>query len=78
MLESLILYAAAKVGANVVTVDMQDLMELTADIFNSKGAGTDQSFSGFSQPNQPHHFLVLSTDNVVGWGAIGGISLSHP
>lgn len=42
MLEAMTQYTAAKVGADVITVDMQDLMELTSDIFNSKGAGTDQ------------------------------------
>ncbi|KAI8346266.1 hypothetical protein B0O80DRAFT_247058 [Mortierella sp. GBAus27b] len=47
MLETMTHYAAAQVGADVITVDMQDLMELTADIFNSKGAGMDQSLGVF-------------------------------
>jgi hypothetical protein len=40
MLEAITMVAARKVGASVLTVDIQDLMELTPDMFNSKGAGT--------------------------------------
>ncbi|KAF8938044.1 hypothetical protein BGZ58_001682 [Dissophora ornata] len=39
MLEILTMAAAKKIGADVVTIDMQDLMELTPDIFNKKGTG---------------------------------------
>ncbi|KAF9181606.1 hypothetical protein BGZ51_005298 [Haplosporangium sp. Z 767] len=38
MLETITLAAAHTVGADVITVDMQDLMELTPDMFNSKGS----------------------------------------
>lgn len=40
MLEAITLVAARKVGASVITIDIQDLMELTSDMFNSKGTGT--------------------------------------
>lgn len=40
MLEAITIVAARKVGASVITIDVQDLMELTPDIFNSKGTGT--------------------------------------
>ncbi|KAF8930854.1 hypothetical protein BGZ47_000351 [Haplosporangium gracile] len=39
MLEAITMVAARKVGASVITIDVQDLMELTPDMFNSKGAG---------------------------------------
>ncbi|KAF9429460.1 hypothetical protein BGZ76_001271 [Entomortierella beljakovae] len=39
MLETITMAAAKKLGADVIVVDMQDLMELTPDIFNTKGVG---------------------------------------
>ncbi|KAG0040076.1 hypothetical protein BGZ82_005324 [Podila clonocystis] len=51
LLESLTLAAAKRIGADVVTVDMQDLMELTPDMFG-KSAGNpwpvDHLFRGFN------------------------------
>ncbi|KAF9355818.1 hypothetical protein BGX26_006066 [Mortierella sp. AD094] len=52
MLETLTMAAAKKIGADVITIDMQDLMELTPDIFNSKGIGNswpvDHLYRGFN------------------------------
>ncbi|KAF9093857.1 hypothetical protein BGX23_002837 [Mortierella sp. AD031] len=52
MLESITMVAARAVGANVITIDVQDLMELTPDMFNSKGTGnpwpTDYLARGFN------------------------------
>ncbi|KAF9938942.1 hypothetical protein BGZ67_010207 [Mortierella alpina] len=39
MLETLTMAAAKRVGADIITIDVQDLMELTPDIFNVKGVG---------------------------------------
>ncbi|KAF9538126.1 hypothetical protein EC957_007222 [Mortierella hygrophila] len=39
MLEAITMVAARKVGASVITIDVQDLMELTPDMFNSKSTG---------------------------------------
>ncbi|KAG0380205.1 hypothetical protein BGX24_009633 [Mortierella sp. AD032] len=39
MLEAITMVAARTVGANVITIDVQDLMELTPDMFNNKGTG---------------------------------------
>lgn len=41
-METITMAASKKIGADVVTVDMQDLMELTSDMFNGKGAGKRQ------------------------------------
>ncbi|KAF9942314.1 hypothetical protein BGZ65_005098 [Modicella reniformis] len=52
MLETMVMLTAGKLGADMITIDMQDLMELTSDIFNSKGAGNpwpvDQLSRGFN------------------------------
>ncbi|KAF9961600.1 hypothetical protein BGZ72_002913 [Mortierella alpina] len=37
MLETLAMAAAKRVGADIITLDVQDLMELTPDMFNVKG-----------------------------------------
>ncbi|KAF9563882.1 hypothetical protein EC968_004676 [Mortierella alpina] len=37
MLETLAMAAAKRVGADIITIDLQDLMELTPDMFNVKG-----------------------------------------
>ncbi|CAO3569448.1 unnamed protein product [Mortierella alpina] len=37
MLETLTMAAAKRVGADIITIDIQDLMELTPDMFNIKG-----------------------------------------
>ncbi|KAF9966261.1 hypothetical protein BGZ70_002846 [Mortierella alpina] len=37
MLETLAMAAAKRVGADIITIDVQDLMELTPDMFNVKG-----------------------------------------
>ncbi|KAG0086800.1 hypothetical protein BGZ92_007865 [Podila epicladia] len=51
LLENLIMAAAKRIGADVVTVDMQDLMELTPDMFG-KSTGNpwpvDHLFRGFN------------------------------
>ncbi|KAI9233234.1 MAG: hypothetical protein BYD32DRAFT_454856 [Podila humilis] len=51
LLESLTMAAAKRIGADVVTIDMQDLMELTPDMFG-KSAGNpwpvDHLFRGFN------------------------------
>ncbi|KAI7828879.1 hypothetical protein BC939DRAFT_486261, partial [Gamsiella multidivaricata] len=39
MLETITMATAKKIGADLIVIDMQDLMELTTEIFNSKGTG---------------------------------------
>lgn len=39
MLEAITMVAARKIGASVITIDVQDLMELTPDMFSNKGTG---------------------------------------
>lgn len=39
MLEMLAMATAKRVGADIITIDVQDLMELTPEMFNVKGAG---------------------------------------
>ncbi|KAG0256226.1 hypothetical protein BG011_004692 [Mortierella polycephala] len=62
MLETITLAAAHTIGADAITVDMQDLMELTPDMFNSKGSGhvwpVDHLFRGFN----PFISASLSSD----------------
>ncbi|KAG0014269.1 hypothetical protein BGZ80_010546 [Entomortierella chlamydospora] len=53
MLETLTMAAAKKIGADVITVDMQDLMELTPDIFNSKGIGNSWPVDHLSRGFNP-------------------------
>ncbi|KAG0331089.1 hypothetical protein BG004_001830 [Podila humilis] len=64
LLESLTMAAAKRIGADVVTVDMQDLMELTSDMFNGKGAGNpwpvDHLFRGFN----PHVTAPIPVDTI--------------
>ncbi|KAF9906945.1 hypothetical protein EC991_011419 [Linnemannia zychae] len=64
MLEAITMVAARTVGANVITIDIQDLMELTPDMFNSKGAGNPwpvdflaRGFNPFVSSPLPLEFL---------------------
>ncbi|KAF9129109.1 hypothetical protein BGW39_004451 [Mortierella sp. 14UC] len=70
MLEAITMVAARTVGANVITVDVQDLMELTPDMFNSKGAGNPwpvdflaRGFNPFVSSPIPLEFLEDLDDN---------------
>lgn len=49
LLETITMAAAKRMGADVVTVDMQDLMELTSDMFNGKGTGKEQTWIAFME-----------------------------
>ncbi|KAF9324667.1 hypothetical protein BGZ91_002823 [Linnemannia elongata] len=53
MLEAITLVAARKVGASVITIDIQDLMELTSDMFNSKGTGIPWPVDFFARGFNP-------------------------
>ncbi|KAG0201165.1 hypothetical protein BGX28_005941 [Mortierella sp. GBA30] len=64
MLETLTMSAAKAVGADVVTVDLQDLMELTPDMFNAKGVGNPwpvdhlaRGFNPFVAAPVPEEFI---------------------
>ncbi|GJJ73230.1 hypothetical protein EMPS_05588 [Entomortierella parvispora] len=64
LLETVTMAAAKRIGADVVTVDVQDLMELTSDMFNGKGAGNpwpvdhlSRGFNPFVTAPVPVEFL---------------------
>ncbi|KAF9201309.1 hypothetical protein BGZ49_008444 [Haplosporangium sp. Z 27] len=53
MLETLLMANAKRLGADVITVDIQDLMELTTEIFNSKGVGNSWPVDHLSRGFNP-------------------------
>ncbi|KAF9934393.1 hypothetical protein FBU30_002217 [Linnemannia zychae] len=70
MLEAITMVAAQKAGASVISVDMQDLMELTPEIFNSKGTANSwpvdlwaRGFNPFVSSHIPLEFLEDMNDS---------------
>ncbi|KAG0305895.1 hypothetical protein BGZ98_003338 [Dissophora globulifera] len=70
MLETLTMATAKTIDADVLAVDLQDLMELTADIFNIKGAGNpwpvdhlSRGFNPFVAAPVPPEFMEDTMDD---------------
>ncbi|KAG0051605.1 hypothetical protein BGZ83_003525 [Gryganskiella cystojenkinii] len=68
LLETITMAAANEIDADVITVDVQDLMELTSDMFNGKGTGNpwpvDHLSRGFNPfVSAPLPIGILDTDD---------------
>ncbi|KAF9284221.1 hypothetical protein BGZ68_004825 [Mortierella alpina] len=70
MLETLAMATAKRVGADIITIDVQDLMELTPEMFNVNGAGNPwpvdhlaRGFNPFVAAPVPEEFAEEDLDD---------------